>query len=124
MDVLPYNNGNNQKKLKIFNSTIISCHLENKCDRSLVTLILTFLIGYSASGKYTVNTDSDDNDDKNVSVFLSHPYFYLSDLQESVGDVIHQATNYPELLLEKLRYCCPVEIFGFNFFSFIEILYD
>ena len=105
-----------KKKLKIFDSTIISCHLENKCDRSLVTLILTILNGYSASGKYTVNTDSDDNDDdKNVSVFLSHPYFYLSDLQESVGDVIHQATNYSELLLEMLRYCCSVEIFGFSF---------
>ena len=36
-------------------------------------------------------------------------YIYTPDLQESDGGVTHRASNYPDLLLEMLRYYCPVE---------------
>ena len=41
-------------------------------------------------------------------------FFYLSiyppDSQESDGGVIHRVSNYPDLLPEMPRYCCPLVI--------------
>ena len=37
-------------------------------------------------------------------------YIYPPDLQESDGGAIHRISNYPDLLLEILRYCCPLVI--------------
>ena len=41
-------------------------------------------------------------------------YFYLyicpPDLQESDGGAIHRVSNYPDLLSEMPRYCCPLVI--------------
>ena len=51
-------------------------------------------------------------------------YIYLPDLQESNESALHRASNYPDLLPEMQRYCCPVEIFNFIFLGllFIEML--
>ena len=52
----------------------------------------------------------------NKDIFFSfYLYIYAPDSQESDGDVVHRASNYPELLSEMPRYCCPVDIFHFVF---------
>ena len=47
-------------------------------------------------------------------VFLFIYYFYLyiypSDSQESDGGALHRVSNYPDLLPEMPRYCCPLVI--------------
>ena len=43
--------------------------------------------------------------------FTFHLYIYSPDSQESSGGAIHRASNYPDLLPEMPRYCCPVKIF-------------
>ena len=47
--------------------------------------------------------------------FLFFIYFYLyiypPDSQESDGGAIHRVSNYPDLLPEMPRYCCPLVIF-------------
>ena len=52
--------------------------------------------------------------------FLFSFYFYIypPDSQESDGGVIHRAGNYPGLISEMPRYCCPVETFycGYQFY--------
>ena len=41
---------------------------------------------------------------------------YLSpNLQESDGGAIHRANNFPDLLPEMQKYCCPLEVFYFDF---------
>ena len=51
--------------------------------------------------------------DKNI-YFIYFFYFYLyiypPTTQESAGGAIHMASNYPDLLPEMPRYCCPFEI--------------
>ena len=42
--------------------------------------------------------------------FLFHHYNYPSDSQDSNKGIRHRASNYPDLLLEKPRYCCPVVV--------------
>ena len=37
-------------------------------------------------------------------------YIYPPDSQESAGGAIHRVSNYPDLLPEMPRYCCPLEI--------------
>ena len=37
-------------------------------------------------------------------------YIYPPDSQESDGGAIHRVSNYPDLLLEMPRYCCPLVI--------------
>ena len=37
-------------------------------------------------------------------------YIYPPDLQESDGGAIHRVSNYPDLLSEMPRYCCPLVI--------------
>ena len=57
-----------------------------------------------------------------VCLFSFHFYIYSSDLQQSNGDTIHRAKNYPAHDLYKATtYCCLVEIFLFWFFIFIEV---
>ena len=47
---------------------------------------------------------------------LFHLYFYPPDLEESVGGATHRRSNYPDLLHDMPRYCCPVEIFNLDFY--------
>ena len=42
--------------------------------------------------------------------FYFYLYIYPPDSQESNGGAIHRTSNYPDLLLEMPRYCCPLEI--------------
>ena len=42
--------------------------------------------------------------------FLFHHYNYPSDSQDSNKGIRHRTSNYPDLLLEKPRYCCPVVV--------------
>ena len=37
-------------------------------------------------------------------------YIYPLDWQESAGGAIHRESNYPDLLPEMPRYCCPLGI--------------
>ena len=37
-------------------------------------------------------------------------YIYPPDLQESDGGTIHRVSNYPKLLPDMPRYCCPLVI--------------
>ena len=47
-------------------------------------------------------------------IYLFFYYFYLyiypPDSQESDGGAIHRVSNYPDLLPEMPRYCCPLVI--------------
>ena len=42
--------------------------------------------------------------------FYFYLYIYPHDSQESDGGAIHRASNYPDLLPEMPRYCCPLVI--------------
>ena len=42
--------------------------------------------------------------------FFFYPYIYPPDSQESDGGTIHRVSNYPDLLPEMPRYCCPLVI--------------
>ena len=42
--------------------------------------------------------------------YLFDFYIYPPDSHESDGGTIHRVSNYPNLLSEMPRYCCPVEI--------------
>ena len=42
--------------------------------------------------------------------FFFYLYIYPPDSQESDGGAIHRASNYPDLLPEMPRYCCPLII--------------
>ena len=54
---------------------------------------------------------------------LFYLYIYSSDLQESDGGAIHQASNFRDVLSKMpILYCCPVEIFYFLFL--ILLRYD
>ena len=44
-------------------------------------------------------------------LFYFYLYIYSPESQESAGGAIHRASNYPDLLPEMPRYCCPLEIF-------------
>ena len=48
---------------------------------------------------------------RHLFFILFYLYNYPSDSQESDGDAIHKANNYPDLLPEMPRHCCPIEIF-------------
>ena len=51
-----------------------------------------------------------------IHFFISfYLYIYLPDSQESEGDATHRVNNYPDLLPEMPRYCCPLVIFYFSF---------
>ena len=49
--------------------------------------------------------------------------FHSLDLQESVEDAIHRASNYPDLLPKIPRYCSPVGSFYFYFFFALQKYY-
>ena len=40
--------------------------------------------------------------------FFFNLYIYPPDSQESDGGAIHRVSNYPDLLPEMPRYCCPL----------------
>ena len=42
--------------------------------------------------------------------FYFYFYIYPPDSQESDGGAIHRVSNYPDLLPEMPRYCCPLVI--------------
>ena len=42
--------------------------------------------------------------------FFFYLYIYPPDSQESDGGAIHRISNYPDLLPEMPRYCCPLVI--------------
>ena len=42
--------------------------------------------------------------------FFFNLYIYPPDSQESDGGAIHRVGNYPDLLPEMPRYCCPLVI--------------
>ena len=42
--------------------------------------------------------------------YLFYLYIYPPDSQESDGGAIHRVSNYPDLLPEMPRYCCPLII--------------
>ena len=46
----------------------------------------------------------------NAEVFFFYLYIYPPDSQESDGGAIHRVSNYPDLLPEMPRYCCPLVI--------------
>ena len=46
----------------------------------------------------------------NLLLFFFYLYIYPPDSQESDGDAIHRVSNYPDLLPEMPRYCCPLVI--------------
>ena len=48
----------------------------------------------------------------NIYFFLFYLYHYIypPDAQESDGGAIHRVSNYPDLLPEMPRYCCPLVI--------------
>ena len=41
-------------------------------------------------------------------LFYFNLYIYPPDSQESDGGAIHRVSNYPDLLPEMPRYCCPL----------------
>ena len=43
-------------------------------------------------------------------LFYLYLYIYPPDSQESDGGAINSKSNYPDLLSEMSRYCCPLEI--------------
>ena len=43
-------------------------------------------------------------------IFYFYLYIYSPDSQESDVDAIHRVSNYPDLLPEMPRYCCPLVI--------------
>ena len=45
-----------------------------------------------------------------TNVLFFYLYIYPPDSQESDGGAIHRVSNYPDLLLEMPRYCCPLVI--------------
>ena len=50
--------------------------------------------------------------DVNNSIYFFYFYLYIypPDSQESDGGAIHRVSNYPDLLPEMPRYCCPLVI--------------
>ena len=40
-------------------------------------------------------------------IFYFYLYIYPPDSQEGDGGAIHRVSNYPDLLPEMSRYCCP-----------------
>ena len=49
-------------------------------------------------------------DDDIFFYFYFNLYIYPPDSQESDGGAIHRVGNYPDLLPEMPRYCCPLVI--------------
>ena len=47
---------------------------------------------------------------KRSKLYFIYLYIYPPDSQESDGGAIHRASNYPDLLPEIRRYCCPLVI--------------
>ena len=43
-----------------------------------------------------------------ILFFYFNLYIYPPDSQESDGGAIHRVSNYPDLLPEMPRYCCPL----------------
>ena len=58
---------------------------------------------------------------KHILFYFFYLYIYLPDSLENVGAAIHRVCNYPDLLPEMPRYCCPVEIFYFVRLVFAEM---
>ena len=54
-------------------------------------------------------------DAKLFYIFTFYLYIYFPDSHESDGDATDKANNYPDLLLEMPKYCCPIENFYFVF---------
>ena len=52
---------------------------------------------------------------------LFYLHIYPLDSEESDGDTIHRPSNYPGLLPEMPRYCCPLEMFLFYFYGNLEL---
>ena len=44
----------------------------------------------------------------NLLTYILYLYIYPPDSQESDGGAIHRVSNYPDLLSEMPRYCCPL----------------
>ena len=51
-----------------------------------------------------------DNGEELKFFFFFYLYIYPPDSQESDGGAIHRVSNYPDLLPEMPRYCCPLVI--------------
>ena len=47
---------------------------------------------------------------ENNFIIFFYLYIYPPDSQESDGGAIHRVSNYPDLLPEMPRYCCPLVI--------------
>ena len=60
------------------------------------------------SGYVTISNSS--IDDLFYLFFYFYLYIYPPDSQESDGGAIHRVRNYPDLLPEMPRYCCPLVI--------------
>ena len=45
-----------------------------------------------------------------IIFYLLYLIIYPPDSQESDGGAIHRESNYPDLLPEMSKYCCPLEI--------------
>ena len=53
---------------------------------------------------------ADIDDVEFLFIYLFYLYIYPPDSQESDGGAIHRVSNYPDLLPEMPRYCCPLAI--------------
>ena len=75
--------------------------IKQLCNRSIVKLDVSFALTLYSRWK----------------LYFISSHVYPSDSQESVAAAI-RASNFPGLVSERPRYCCPVEIF---YFGFIEV---
>ena len=54
-----------------------------------------------------------------IYLFILSLYFILLTGRKATEMLIHRTSNYPDLLFQMPKYCCPVEIF-YLFFSFFR----
>ena len=59
---------------------------------------------------FSTNKSNKNIDAKWNPYFFFYLYIYPPDSQESDGGAIHGVSNYPDLLPEMPRYCCPLVI--------------
>ena len=56
---------------------------------------------------------------KNFFHFIS--IFIFLTRRKATEMLIYKASNFPDLLPKMPKYCCPVELFNFNFLVFMKI---
>ena len=75
---------------------------------------MTSCVGQTTLTIYLVNLPGALVCSADFFIFYFYFYFYLyiypPDSQESDGGAIHRVSNYPDLLPEMPRYCCPLVI--------------